>query len=40
MVGPPVRYNGARMEVRLPPPWLSEHTDSVSSNGEIVVQHR
>jgi len=29
MVGPPVRYNGARMEVRLPPPWLSEHTDSV-----------
>ncbi|PFH53883.1 hypothetical protein AMATHDRAFT_186479 [Amanita thiersii Skay4041] len=31
MVGPAVRYNGERMEVRLAPPWLSEHTEEVLS---------
>ncbi|KDR82652.1 hypothetical protein GALMADRAFT_57951 [Galerina marginata CBS 339.88] len=29
LVGPAVAYNGQKMEVRLPPPWLSEHTDEV-----------
>ncbi|KAF9561352.1 Hpt, histidine phosphotransferase protein [Agrocybe pediades] len=27
LVGPAVTYNGQKMEVRLPPPWLSEHTE-------------
>jgi succinate--hydroxymethylglutarate CoA-transferase len=26
MVAPAVMYDGARMPVRLPPPWLGEHT--------------
>ncbi|KAF4617942.1 hypothetical protein D9613_006027 [Agrocybe pediades] len=29
LVGPAVTYNGQKMEVRLPPPWLSEHTEEV-----------
>ncbi|KAF8630970.1 hypothetical protein AX17_005326 [Amanita inopinata Kibby_2008] len=29
MVAPAVTYNGQRMAVRLPPPWLSEHTEEV-----------
>lgn len=29
LVSPPVTYNGQKMPVRLPPPWLSEHTTEV-----------
>jgi len=29
MVAPPVTYNGKRMPVRRPPPWLSQHTKEV-----------
>jgi len=29
LVAPAVSYNGEKMKVRLPPPWLSEHTDEV-----------
>ncbi|KJA17482.1 hypothetical protein HYPSUDRAFT_46442 [Hypholoma sublateritium FD-334 SS-4] len=29
LVAPAVTYNGKKMEVRLPPPWLSEHTSEV-----------
>ncbi|EIN12350.1 CAIB/BAIF family enzyme [Punctularia strigosozonata HHB-11173 SS5] len=29
LVAPPVMYNGKRMDVRRPPPWLSEHTEEV-----------
>lgn len=29
LVAPAVSYNGERMPVRLPPPWLSEHTEEV-----------
>ncbi|OAX41763.1 CAIB BAIF family enzyme [Rhizopogon vinicolor AM-OR11-026] len=29
MVAPPVTYNGVRMSVRRPPPWLSQHTEEV-----------
>lgn len=29
MVGPAVTYNGRKMEVRMAPPWLSEHTEEV-----------
>lgn len=29
LVAPAVSYNGQKMKVRLPPPWLSEHTDEV-----------
>ncbi|KAJ7505518.1 CAIB/BAIF family enzyme [Mycena galericulata] len=29
LVGPAVSYNGQRMKVRRPPPWLSQHTDEV-----------
>lgn len=32
LVAPAVTYDGQRMEVRLPPPWLSEHTEEVGSN--------
>jgi hypothetical protein len=28
-VGPAVTYNGRKMEVRMAPPWLSEHTEEV-----------
>ncbi|KIL67906.1 hypothetical protein M378DRAFT_185477 [Amanita muscaria Koide BX008] len=28
LVAPPVSYNGEKMAVRLPPPWLSEHTET------------
>jgi crotonobetainyl-CoA:carnitine CoA-transferase CaiB-like acyl-CoA transferase len=37
LVAPPVMYNGQRMEVRRPPPWLSEHTEEVSSNKVLAV---
>ncbi|PPR07106.1 hypothetical protein CVT24_010942 [Panaeolus cyanescens] len=29
LVAPAVSYNGRKMEVRLPPPWLSQHTNEV-----------
>ncbi|KAF9485865.1 CAIB/BAIF family enzyme [Pholiota conissans] len=29
LVAPAVTYNGQKMDVRLPPPWLSEHTTEV-----------
>jgi succinate--hydroxymethylglutarate CoA-transferase len=29
MVAPAVMYDGERMPVRLPPPWLGEHTGEV-----------
>jgi len=29
LVRPPVTYNGKKMEVRMPPPWLSQHTTEV-----------
>ncbi|KAJ6509058.1 CoA-transferase family III domain-containing protein [Mycena sanguinolenta] len=29
LVAPAVSYNGQKMKVRRPPPWLSEHTDEV-----------
>jgi len=29
MVAPAVSYNGQKMDIRLPPPWLSEHTETV-----------
>jgi len=29
LVAPAVSYNGEKMTVRLPPPWLSEHTNEV-----------
>ena len=29
LVGPAVAYNGQKMEVRMAPPWLSEHTEEV-----------
>jgi len=29
LVAPPVSYNGKKMDVRMPPPWLSQHTDEV-----------
>ncbi|KAJ7432350.1 CAIB/BAIF family enzyme [Mycena latifolia] len=29
LVAPAVSYNGEKMKVRLPPPWLSEHTNEV-----------
>jgi len=29
LVAPAVTYNGQKMDVRLPPPWLSEHTSEV-----------
>ncbi|KAI0005949.1 CAIB/BAIF family enzyme [Russula compacta] len=31
LVGPAVTYNGKRMPVNRPPPWLSQHTDEVLS---------
>ncbi|KAF8275083.1 CAIB/BAIF family enzyme [Lactarius quietus] len=31
LVGPAVTYNGKKMPVKRPPPWLSEHTDEVLS---------
>lgn len=31
LVGPAVAYNGKKMPVNRPPPWLSEHTDEVLS---------
>jgi succinate--hydroxymethylglutarate CoA-transferase len=34
MVAPPVMYNGERMPVRMPPPWLGQHTDEVLSELE------
>lgn len=30
LVAPAVMYNGRRMPVRLPPPWLSQHTEEVN----------
>jgi succinate--hydroxymethylglutarate CoA-transferase len=29
LVGPAVSYNGSRMDVRMPPPYLGQHTDEV-----------
>ncbi|KAK7021817.1 hypothetical protein VNI00_017261 [Paramarasmius palmivorus] len=29
LVSPPISYNGKKMQVRRPPPWLSEHTEEV-----------
>ncbi|KAF8798835.1 CAIB/BAIF family enzyme [Phlegmacium glaucopus] len=29
LVGPAVTYNGRKMDVRMAPPWLSEHTEEV-----------
>ncbi|KAH7099468.1 CAIB/BAIF family enzyme [Auriculariales sp. MPI-PUGE-AT-0066] len=29
LVGPAVSYNGQRMPVKRPPPWLSQHTDEI-----------
>jgi succinate--hydroxymethylglutarate CoA-transferase len=34
LVAPAVSYNGQRMPVRRPPPWLSEHTTEVSQVGD------
>jgi len=31
LVGPAVAYNGKKMEINRPPPWLSEHTEEVLS---------
>jgi len=36
LVSPPVTYNGQKMSVRLPPPWLSEHTTEV--RGQFVMR--
>lgn len=40
LVAPPVTYNGMRMPVRRPPPWLSQHTKEVRVhvriNGDIL----
>jgi hypothetical protein len=35
MVAPPVTYNGMRMPVRRPPPWLSQHTEEVRVHVKI-----
>lgn len=32
LVGPAVMYNGHRMPVERPPPYLSEHTEEVNPN--------
>ncbi|KAH6912773.1 CAIB/BAIF family enzyme [Coprinopsis sp. MPI-PUGE-AT-0042] len=32
LVAPAVAYNGQKMPVRLPPPWLSEHTKEASTS--------
>ena len=32
LVAPAVHYNGKRMPVRMPPPWLGQHTDEVLVN--------
>ena len=37
LVAPAVTYNGRRMEVRMPPPWLSEHTEEVRFNSQVTV---
>ncbi|EEB87069.1 hypothetical protein MPER_15745, partial [Moniliophthora perniciosa FA553] len=29
LVSPPISYNGKKMQVRRPPPWLGEHTEEV-----------
>lgn len=34
MVAPAVTYDGKRMPVRRPPPWLSQHTDEVCERGD------
>ncbi|KAG6837605.1 hypothetical protein H0H93_006126 [Arthromyces matolae] len=31
LVAPPVSYNGKKMAVRMPPPWLSQHTTECSA---------
>ncbi|KAI9568383.1 Hpt, histidine phosphotransferase protein [Boletus coccyginus] len=36
MVASPVTYNGKRMPVRRPPPWLSQHTTESSSDRVVV----
>ncbi|KAH7910833.1 Hpt, histidine phosphotransferase protein [Hygrophoropsis aurantiaca] len=37
MVAPPVTYNGKRMPVKYPPPWLSQHT-SEANDGVIDME--
>ena len=36
LVAPAVAYNGRKMEVRRPPPWLSEHTDEVGAQPWLI----
>ncbi|KAH7926442.1 Hpt, histidine phosphotransferase protein [Leucogyrophana mollusca] len=38
MVAPPVTYNGRRMPVRYPPPWLSQHTYESSDTDVIDME--
>ncbi|KAL4080643.1 Hpt, histidine phosphotransferase protein [Scleroderma citrinum] len=38
MVAPPVTYNGRRMPMRRPPPWLSQHTSAPIINQEVFDQ--
>ena len=37
LVGPAVHYNGKRMPVTRPPPWLSQHTFEVSSYSQRTI---
>ncbi|KAI0256608.1 CAIB/BAIF family enzyme [Lactifluus subvellereus] len=39
LVGPAVTYNGKKMPVNRPPPWLSEHTDEVLSELGYDTEH-
>jgi len=39
LVGPAVTYNGKKMPVNRPPPWLSEHTDEVLSELGYDAEH-
>jgi len=39
LVGPAVTYNGKRMPVNRPPPWLSEHTDEVLNELGYDAEH-
>lgn len=37
LVAPAVAYNGQKMPVRLPPPWLSQHTAEVRKPGMWIL---